>query len=489
MHPQLFDTTRDLVRRYREASARSRHLFLSGREEARELRPPDGLFHPELPGRLREHPRPDDAQTRQRDRRLQAELYRLYVGRELEDLRAKRLEDEVRGELELPDGEQLNALQARLQFRSEARPARRAALYEALSGLDAEAAPRLLEATVAASWKQARAFGHDGPVALHDALLDTGLERLDALALELLRRTADVYHEAVGWLARKRLGRPLEDVQACDLPWLFAGPPAFAARGRDALVGALCRGIGLDPAAGGAIVHDDEARAKRLPVSEAIAWRPPERVVLLHRPRAGLDDAREHFALLGCCLASTSAESWYQYEETALEDPSFALAAGLLLRGVLCEPAFLRRVTEESASELRFAAAAGELFAARKAAAELHFELLAYDKDTPEDLHLLYPEVLRTSLGVSAPPHGYVDGLAPGLPRAMQLRARLLASMTRTHLVHYFDADWFRNPRSGAFLQGLWKDDGLGGMQQTIEQLDYSALRVEDLCAFFEHAF
>ncbi len=491
MNQSFLDTLRAKVQNRRETSLRARYLWLSGQDEARELAPPEGLFDPALPGRVRallgeEAPEPGGGA---RLRRLAAELFRQYVGRSLEDLDTAR-QARLTGSVELVDGTRLSALRARQRLAVEASPNRRRALFEALSGLEASIAGELLAETVKAQFKHARAFGFEGPSALYDGLLDTGLESLDKLALEVLRRTADVYNESCSWLARKRLGKALEDVPACDLPFLFAGPEGlFPAHERDAFVSALCASMQLDPTAEGGIIHDDIERPKRIPASLAFPWRPGERVWLLHRPRGGMTDLRHHLSLLGRCQAWASAERWYNFEDACLEDPAYAESAALTLRGLLCERSFLSKYSEGQAADLAFNSAAAELFALRRAAAELHYELLLYDSDTSEDKDLLYPEVLQTALRVQAPPRAWARNLSAGLPCADAFRGWLLHGMLRQHLLHYFDNDWFHNPRAGLFLRKLWKDDALGSLEDVLTVIDQKQLRANDLVTFFEHAF
>ena len=59
---------------------------------------------------------------------------------------------------------------------------------------------------------------------------------------------------------------------------------------------------------------------------------------------------------------------------------------------------------------------------------------------------------------------------------ARYLRAWLFEALLSKHLVHYFDEDWFRNPRTGEFLRRHWMLGSRFTVEEMAKEIGYSRL-------------
>ena len=68
-----------------------------------------------------------------------------------------------------------------------------------------------------------------------------------------------------------------------------------------------------------------------------------------------------------------------------------------------------------------------------------------------------------------------------------RLRGFILGAMLERHLVHFFDRDWFSNPRAGAFFRKLWSMGYQLDPEELARHIGYEGLRLDDLIEPFEN--
>ena len=64
-------------------------------------------------------------------------------------------------------------------------------------------------------------------------------------------------------------------------------------------------------------------------------------------------------------------------------------------------------------------------------------------------------------------------------------RARLFSALFSGHLVHYFDEDWWRNPRCGPFLKKQWAAGRKLRVDELAKEIGYDGLTVKPLVKLF----
>jgi hypothetical protein len=119
--------------------------------------------------------------------------------------------------------------------------------------------------------------------------------------------------------------------------------------------------------------------------------------------------------------------------------------------------AFLERVLGVPRAKSEIPAreiATNDLFIARRHAAKLGLEIAL--GSTAEGAPDRYADALSRASGVRLGPTRWAVDIDPSFYAARYLRAWQLEALAFETLRDRFDEDWFVNPRSGPFLQGLW---------------------------------
>jgi hypothetical protein len=303
-----------------------------------------------------------------------------------------------------PDRERRRALQA----------GRLRALENRLGPLLAEARERREAA--------ARDAGAAAPEELLAGAADLDLERVAADGAALLDATDDTAGRALARAARDALGDG--DLEAADLPRVVRAPQ-----------------LGAEVASPAA--RDVAARTLELLELE-LPGGPPAPA----GGREGLALWLETLGALGAALAAAGASPRLPVERRRLADPALARAAGLLLEGLVADPAWLARAAGLGDSDAARAARAARLLGARAAAARA--VALAEGGAAP----------MSRAAGVDWPPAlSLADGLA-GLGPADELRALALSAALRDHLRDAHGARWFAEPAAGRLLRELWLEGG-----------------------------
>ncbi|HEX2506981.1 MAG TPA: hypothetical protein VHK23_01580 [Miltoncostaeaceae bacterium] len=165
--------------------------------------------------------------------------------------------------------------------------------------------------------------------------------------------------------------------------------------------------------------------------------------------REGLARWLETLGALGAALATAGASPRLPVERRRLADPALGRASGLLLEGLVADPAWLARAAglgdPDAAART---AVAVRLLGARAAAARA--VALGGGGAAP----------MSRAAGVDWPPAlSLADGLA-GLGPADELRALALSAALRAHLREAHGVRWFAEPAAGRLLRELWLEGG-----------------------------
>lgn len=287
------------------------------------------------------------------------------------------------------------------------------------------------------------------------------LEELDRLAQGFLARTEDMYKEAMGWVVRKRLALPLEDARRHDILAIFRGEEfddLFPKGEMLAVARRFLADMGVDITAGGNVSFDLEPREQKTPRAFCAAIEVPRRVVLVLAPEGGRRDWQKLLHEVGHCLhyGYTAPEAAYEYRR--LGDYSLTETFAFLFQYLLTDKGFLKRYLGIARPrDFLFLAYLEKLTFLRRYAAKLHYELGLHSGESGvEGKDALYEENLVGALKIRYPRELYLYDVDRSFYAARYLRAWNMEALLSKHLTHYFDEDWFRNPRAGTFLKKHW---------------------------------
>lgn len=162
---------------------------------------------------------------------------------------------------------------------------------------------------------------------------------------------------------------------------------------------------------------------------------------------------------LGTALAFGYTAADLPMEFRWLGDRSVALAYGLTFGGLLTTRPWLKRIAgiplDRQAELLRLQTLL-ELLSLRVEAARLQYQLEAHDRSGFRIDPERFAEMMSAATGLRHDPREHLWELEIGLFAARRLRAAQLAAILTAYLRDRFDEDWFRNPRAGSALAGLF---------------------------------
>lgn len=291
----------------------------------------------------------------------------------------------------------------------------------------------------------------------------TGLKEGDATgvaedAREALDATADAFREVASWSLSRHVKEKLslataseEDLTTLEeMAWLTGVFPAGGLR--LAALGTL-DAMGFDVRRRGVRLDLE----KRQGGAGVFALSIPSRVWVALSPLGVPSDWRQLFAALGRGFGYSSVSPLAPVEEVWTGDALLGRAFGVLLGELVGSRLFLQKEIGASRSEIaevgRAWSVASLVHLRRSCARVLVEEELWRHGATPRALRTV-AEIREMALGVR--PGDDLEGTGPELPAWTEARALSLAAGLERALFERFDEDWWRNPRTGPFLQGLF---------------------------------
>jgi hypothetical protein len=393
------------------------------------------------------------------DRSLLEWVVGLRVGRAVSGLEERQLAWEQQAVVRV-DGGQVPYLRVPIELVNlEDRAARRLLDERRAELVSAELTP-LLKQRFERERDVLGTLGYADYVTAVSALSGIDLVALSRAADAFLSGTADLYREALGRLVRRRLpGVPVSGLVRSDASWAFRVREFDGAFPGGAMIETATRQMaemGLDATQHGRISYDTDERAGKQPRAFCVPVRVPEEVYLVLRPRGGHADYRTLWHEMGHALHYASVGAAQPFAARWLGDNSVTEAFAMLWDHMTVTEGWLRRYARlgrDDAARLMFELGVHELYVVRRYAAKLAYELVLH-RDGP-DAPGEYAERLTEATLFRYPRDDYLADVDPWFYAARYLRAWQLEAALAAALVERFDADWYRHPRAGAYVQQL----------------------------------
>lgn len=294
------------------------------------------------------------------------------------------------------------------------------------------------------------------PSQLAAATREIDLDAMARAAREILAATDDAWRRTLRALSDQELKLPLEALTKADLPRLLKVPAAVdaafprasvATRALDTLAG-----LGLYGRPGMSFELSDGAKKRPLPLTVALS---PRDVRVAFKPAGGLRDQMLLLSELGVALALSAASTGHPSTDR-LGDPARASSLGVLLSGLLIDPAWLsaRGVAEALKPEVIRIARALMLHSVRRAALGvlLHAETMGLGD---QEARAAAVALEARAMGVKVPPE---EGaflrleLDDGFRSGTSLKAALAAAEAREWLGERF----WESPGAGQAIVSRW---------------------------------
>src|SRR5215218_6710561 len=286
---------------------------------------------------------------------------------------------------------------------------------------------------------------------------------LRALATEcerFLRETDAMWADVHGDAVRRQLGIPPGEATRADALALMRAPrfdPYFPAVDMESSVKRQVTEMGTDPSARGHVNYDLAPRPGKRARAFCAPVRVPREVYLVLLPHGGATDYRTLLHELGHALHFGYMRDDLPFEFRWLGDNSITEGYAMLFDHLLHDSGWLLRYTalgRPKVGEYRRAAAFEELQFLRRYCAKLLYELRLYGGDVSwSSLPDAYVDILTSATTFRyRSADAFVD-VDPRFYSARYLRAWQLQAALRDVLVAQFDEDWFRNPKTGPWVE------------------------------------
>ncbi|HEY3450122.1 MAG TPA: hypothetical protein VGK67_27460 [Myxococcales bacterium] len=316
-------------------------------------------------------------------------------------------------------------------------------------------------------------------LALRSAVSGVDLTALALEAEKTLKETEDAWRDLFEFGLRRMVGlvslRPRGDAAEHDLVRFARLEPLDdlfrAGRLLSTAQGAL-EAMGLSADASGRISVDADDPGGRPAGAATLAIDVPGEIAIVLGRLGGAHDYSQLFHALGRAhfFAMVSREHSPEVRRAGDGAGSF----GALFDQLLVDTAFLQRTLDADPKEAVEAArlnAIERLARLRHLCASLVYQRTLYAEGANEELRGLYRELHGKALGVDWPLERWLHDVEPRVGCAARLRAFALAEVTRRALLEEADEDWWRNPRTGAFLKRLASRGGAASAESVAKGL------------------
>lgn len=338
----------------------------------------------------------------------------------------------------------------------------------------------------------ARNLGSKDLVELWSALHGYDVGACAAFAEEILAGTDDLYRDVMGWTVKKRLGVELADARRCDVPYVFAAryreyEECFTVEDMVAKARDFLSKMRVDLTAGGKIRLEVEAPSGP-PRAFVGAIRIPHDVRMALEIGEGQRDWLAFLDTLGRALFYANIDPELPFEFRALGDGSIDLAYSTLFKNLLLDREWLKRsLGFARPKDYLVLAYLERLYDLRLTAGRLIYDLALRRSGSVEGMEDRFESEMRRAVGIRYPRELYLHDVRTALYSALKLRARLYEALFVGHLVHYFDVDWWRNPRCGPFLTKQWAIGRRFRVDELAKEIGYpDGLTVRPLVKLFQ---
>jgi hypothetical protein len=311
--------------------------------------------------------------------------------------------------------------------------------------------------------------------AAFEEITGVSLGKLAGECAHFLRETQPIWDDALPYYLKKSLNIPVGQATRSDALALLRASEyddAFPGATLQPSVSRQLREMGVDPAAGGRIIHDVGDRPGKRARAFCAPTRVPEEVYLVLRPHGGQSDYTTLLHESGHALHFANVRPDYPFEYKWLGDNSVTEAYAMLFDHRMQDRGWLLRYAELGSNRVdAFLRLAGfeELHYLRRYCAKLIYEVEAYGDDADwDDLPDLYVDTLTRATNFQYRTADAFIDFDPRYYSTRYLRAWQLQSLINETLVSKFDIDWYRNPSAGPWvLRELWAE----GQREAAEEL------------------
>jgi hypothetical protein len=306
-----------------------------------------------------------------------------------------------------------------------------------------------------------------------------------------LQSTDAVAKDLGAWILRRHCGAQTRDLSRHDVLSLTYAPNFASAFPRGEMLRACRRWaeqLRLDLGGGGTVRLDDDDRPAKPLGARAVAVDPPHDVQVCLLPAVGPGALRDLLAALGHALLRAGPPPDAPPEDLWLGDRGLDHACEALFAFLLLDPKWTKRCAQADLSrDDERAIAVAHLFDARIAAARALASREAHESGFSARAASASRDLFQRACGAAFPAGLALRDLDPWLEPFAVLRGRAFAASAFRNLRERFDEDFWRNPRAGVAIQGLFARGGRPSLRELWAEIDGTP-SLEPLAAFLLEA-
>jgi hypothetical protein len=280
-----------------------------------------------------------------------------------------------------------------------------------------------------------------------------------------LLRTDGVAKDLGAWILHRHSGAQARDLSFHDVLSLVYAPRPFASAFPRGEMLRTCQRwaeqLRLDLGAGGCVRIDDDDRPAKPLGARAVAVDPPHDVRVCLLPAVGPGALRDLLAAIGRALLRAGPPPDAPPEDLWLSDAGLDHACEGLFAFLLLDPRWIKRCAQADLSrDDERAIAIAHLFEARIRAARALASREAHVAGFSARAATASRELFQRACGAALPAGLALRDLDPWLAPFADLRGKAFAASLWRNLRERYDEDFWRNPRAGAAIQGLFARGG-----------------------------
>ncbi len=246
--------------------------------------------------------------------------------------------------------------------------------------------------------------------------------------------------------------------------------------------------LGFDLANDRNVRLDLDDRPQKSPRACVIASDPPRIVHLITRAQGGLHDYQAFMHEAGHALHYAGVDPGLPYIFRRISrDHALTEIYSYICEAITREPGWHTQhfgLSDEDAQRNAEATTFLEALLFRRYTAKLRYELEFWSRFHEDDgTPTGYSELLTAATGMVYPADNYLADMDPGFYSADYLRAWIRHAQLRRHLLDELGEDWWRSPKTGEILRGLFAEGTRPSSEEIAARLGFRAYDTGPLVA------
>ncbi len=305
-------------------------------------------------------------------------------------------------------------------------------------------------------------------------------------AKELIRDTEYISKELLSWFMHKKMDLKLKDAGAHNLFFLlnsFELKDSFPKLNTHKIAQSILDETGINLPA--TLMFDTEKRRGHITGSIPYIIEPGARMLISTNLTRTVSDYESFLESFGYCLCYgfTNMDDYFEY--THLRENSFLSTFSALIKGLVYEPAWLKKHLKiEADNDFMKFLYLRRLMETRILCAKVIYEVALYQRQ--DDKKEMYREIMEIATHCKAPSQDYLFDIQPHLDSLDEFKGSLVQTILRAYLINNYDEQWWRNKETSDLLIKIWETGGRTSTNMLSQEYELGEHEITYLLKTFE---